>query len=73
MELTELSVDTLLSLSFVSVSEFTVYLGCQIVCVLLWEDLSVRDWLNSGVVVVLVDLTVDCLCGLFMSVRLDGL
>lgn len=41
--------------------------------VLLWENLSVLNWLDSGVVMILVDLSVNGFCCLLMSVRLDGL
>jgi hypothetical protein len=44
----------------------------EVVGVLLGQDLLVLDWLDSGVVVMLVDLPVYSLSGLLMAVRLDG-
>ena len=41
--------------------------------VLLWQLFSMGDWLHSGVVMMLMNLTVDSLLSLLMSVRLDGL
>lgn len=45
----------------------------KVVSVNLWQDNMVLDWLNSGVIVVLVHLPVNSLSCNFMSVWLDSL
>lgn len=57
----------------VAVVEFSAFHWYQVVGVLLGQDFFVGNRLDCGVVVVLVHLTVDCLCGFLVAVRLDGL
>ena len=72
-EATEFSLYTRASFLLVVMSEFFLHLWCKVVGVLLWEDLLVRDGLNSGVVVILVNLPIYCFGSFLMSVGLDGL
>jgi len=55
------------------VADLTVLGGDQVVSVLLREDLLVGNWLDCGVVVILMHLTVYSLNNLLMSMGLDGL
>lgn len=73
LELAELSSYPLRGLSFIVMSESLLDGVDKVVRVLLWKRLLVSDWLNSGVVVMLVHLSVDGLDCLLMSVWLDGL
>jgi len=57
----------------VAVVEFTVLDSAKLSLMLLREDLTVNDGLNSAVVVILVDLLVYSGVDLFVYVRLDSL
>lgn len=60
-------------LFLIVMTELFLDLRDEVMGVLLWKNFSVLNWLNGGVVVILVDFPVNGLSGLFMSVRLDGL
>lgn len=53
--------------------EAAVLHGDNVVVVLLGKNLAVLDWLHAGVVVVLVNLLVDCGDNLLTLLTLDGL
>jgi len=57
----------------VTVIELAVLDGTELGSVCLGEHLTVLDWLNSAVVVILVDLLVYCGVDLLVLVRLDRL
>jgi len=57
----------------VFVFELLLHHGLHLMAVLFREDLLVLDWLDGGVVVVLMDLAVDGFLRLFVECRLDTL
>lgn len=59
LELSLLSCETLLDVVVVAVLDLAVLDTGHLVRVLLWEDLTVAHWLDRGVVVILVHLTVN--------------
>jgi len=71
LELTKFSTHPAVRLGLVIMSEFALNLRQHVMDVLLGENLLVSNGLHSGVVVVLVDLSVDSLNSLLMFVRLD--
>jgi hypothetical protein len=73
LELGSLTLESLASLVVVAVVEFLVDGIFHHVVVLLREDLLMLDWLDGGVVMVLMDLAVDCLLDLLMATGLDVL
>jgi len=73
LELLKLSLDTCFSLSSVVVLELALNLRDKVVSVPLWQHLLGCYGLDSSVVVVLVNFSVDGLLGLLMSVWLDDL
>lgn len=73
LELAKLSRNARLSFVIVAVMNFAVLGREQIVSVLLRESLLVSDWLHSGVVMILMNLTFNSLSHLLMSVWLNGL
>jgi len=73
LELTKFSAYSAVCLFLVVMSEFALNLGQHVMDVLFWKNLLVSDGLYSSVVVVLVDLSVNCLNSLLMDVRLDNL
>lgn len=73
LKLLELSLHTLLCLSLVVVSELSLNLGDDVVNMLLRQLFSMLDWLNCGVVMILVNLSVNSLSGLLVSVGLHDL
>ena len=73
LELSSFSFESLTCLVVVAVMEFLVDDGLHLVVMLLGEDLLVLDWLDGGVVVILVDLAVDGFLDLLMSGGLDVL
>ena len=62
-----------LSSFVVAVIEIAVLRSGHSVPMLLWQDLSIFDWLDSIVVMVLVDLFIDRSIDLFMPCRLHCL
>lgn len=67
LELQTLLFQTGLDSLSVAVVVFTVLDWNDVVLMLLWENLTVLHWLHGGVVVVLVDLTVNGGGGLLMT------
>jgi hypothetical protein len=68
LELSSFGGKAFLDVAVVSVLDLTVLYSCHVVAVLLWENLTVLDRLNRGVVVVLVNFPVDgCLCLVMMD------
>jgi len=59
LELSSLSSETLLYVVVIAVLDVAVLNTGHLVGVLLWENLTILNWLDGGVVVILVDLTVD--------------
>jgi len=59
LELSGLSSKTLLYVVVISVCDFAVLNTGHLVGVLLWENLTILDRLNGGVVMILVDLTIN--------------
>lgn len=57
----------------VTMIKLTVLNTAKLGSVCLWKNLSVLDWLNSAVVVVLVYLLVNCRVDLLVLVRLHNL
>lgn len=57
----------------VTVVEFSVLNSAKLCSMLLGENLAVLHWLDSAVVVILVNFLVDGSVDLFMYVRLDNL
>ena len=72
LEAAELRRYSCLGILIVLMSELFVFDGDHVMMVLLREGLLVADWLNSGMVVVLVDFSVHCLGDILMSVRVDS-
>lgn len=58
-ELSLLSLKTLSYVVVIAVLDLTVLNTDNVVAVLLWKNLAVLDWLDGGVVMILVNLTVD--------------
>src|SRR4051794_31342578 len=56
---------------FVALIIFLVLHRSHSVMMFFWSDFTVLDWLNSGMVVVLVNLSVDGLLNLFMACGFD--
>lgn len=73
LELSGLSCETALDVGLVTVLERSVLDGDEVVVMLLGEDLTVLNGLDGGVVVVLVNLTVNGRGYVLMSVRGDSL
>jgi len=73
LELGSLCLETLLNLSIAAVLKLAVLDGSEVVVVLLGESLLVVDWLDRGVVVILVDLLVDDSGQVLVTVLVDGL
>ena len=82
LELGSFCGEALLYVSVIPVLDLAMLYTDHIVTMLLWENFPVLDWLNRGVMVVLVDLTVNgCLCllmvrslyGLIGDSRIDSL
>jgi len=71
LELCSFIVEALAGLFMVAVFEFAVLHGGWVVGVLFGKDFAVLDWLDGGVVVILVDFAVDCFCDLFVADGLD--
>ena len=67
LESAHLGIDTLLGVLVILVSVFLVLNGHHLMMVLLRESLLVADWLESGMVVVLVDLTIHGLSDILMA------
>lgn len=57
----------------ITVIELAVLNGTELGRVLLWQNLAVLNWLDSAVVVILVDLLVHCGVDFLVLVRLDCL
>jgi hypothetical protein len=57
----------------ITVIELAVLNGTELCSVLLWQNFAVLNWLNSAVVVILVDLLVYCCVYLLVLVGLDRL
>lgn len=68
LELQTLLLETGLDGGIVAVVLLALFNGSHLVDVLLWEDFTVLDGLHRGVVVVLVNLTVDGGSSLLMTV-----
>lgn len=66
LELSPLSLEALFDALIIAVLDLTVLNGSNIMAMLLREDFLVLDWLNSGMMVVLVYLTVNGCCGLLV-------
>lgn len=73
LELSTLSLEASLDVRVITVFEFAVLDGSHVVVVLLWELLGIVDWLDCGVVVVLVDLPVNGSSDILVTVLIDGL
>ena len=73
LELSSFSFESLTRLVFVAVMEFLVDYWLHLVMMLLGEDFLVLDWLDRGVIVILVDLAVDSFLDFLMSGGLDVL
>lgn len=73
LEVTEFGSESLLGLMLVLVVEFSFFGGQDVVGMLLRKSFLVRQRLNGGVVVMLMNLTVNSLGGFLVEVRLDGL
>jgi hypothetical protein len=73
LELSLLSSKGVLGVLMVAVVEFSVLDGTKFCGVCLRKNLTILNWLDSAVVVILVDLLVDGSVDLLMYVRLDGL
>lgn len=73
LELGTLGFEALLYVVLVAVLDVAVLDTCHLVGVLLWENLLVGDGLDRGVVVVLVNFTVDGGGNIFVSGWGDGL
>jgi len=73
LELSQFSLESLASLMLVAMVEFLLDDRLHLVVMLLWEDFLVLDGLDSGVVVILVDLTVNRFSEFLMSGGLDVL
>ena len=72
-ELGGLGLQTGSDVTLVAVLELTLLYGGNVVVVLLREDLLVHDWLDGGVVVVLVDLLVNGGLDVLMVMTVDRL
>jgi len=72
-ELSSLSSETLGDLTVVAVLELTVLNGTKVVVVLLWEDFTILDRLDRGVVVVLVNLLIESSLDILVTLTVDGL
>ena len=72
LELSGFSRKTLFCLALVLVMELAMLNWDHVVAVLLGKDLLVSQRLHGCVMMVLVDLTVNGLCDVFMTSRLDG-
>lgn len=72
-ELANLHINAALDSLVISMVELFLLDRNHLMRVLLWENFTVGNWLNSGVVMVLVNLPVDGLRSLLMSSRLDNL
>jgi len=66
LELSLLSSKTLLDVRIVTVLNVTVLSLVLAMVVFFWEDLTVLDGLDGGVVVILVNFTVYCLCNVLV-------
>ena len=66
LESAHLGGDTLLGVLVIFVSVFLVVSGHHLMMMLLRKNLLVADWLDSGMVVVLVNLTVHSLGDILM-------
>jgi len=73
LEVGHLSGKALLGTGLIVVMKFAVLGGEDVVCVLLGQYLLGSQGLDSGVVVMLNDLSVDSLCSLLVNMGLDGL
>lgn len=73
LELRTLGLEASLDVRVVTVFEFAVLDRSHVVVVLLWKLLGVVDWLDCGVVVVLVDLPVNGSSDILVTVLVDGL
>lgn len=73
LELSTLLLEASLDGSRVPVVKFTVLYGHNVVVVLFGKHLTVLDWLDGGMKVILVDFTINGSGGLFMAVLGDGL
>lgn len=59
LELGCFPVESRFDLCWVGMFEFLVLDACHLVGVLLWKNLSILNWLNGGVVMILVNLSVN--------------
>ena len=66
-ELSSLRIKSLLHVVIVSVVDLFMLNTSKVVLVLLWKNLFVLNWLDGGVVMILVDLTINGSGGLLMS------
>jgi len=73
LELTKFSTHSAVCLFLVVMSELALNFGQHVMDMLLWKNFLMGNGLHCGVVMVLVDLSVNCLNSLLMSVRLDNL
>jgi hypothetical protein len=59
--------EAFLDVRVVAVLDVAVLYTSHLMSVLFWEDLTVLDGLGSGVMVVLMDFSIDSCCGLLVS------
>lgn len=73
LELSTLCIELASDIVCIVVLESAVLCWSDLVVVLLFSDGTVCHWLNSGVMVILVDLTVDSSCDTVLVRPVDGL
>lgn len=73
LELSLLGLQSLLDVVIVAVVDLLVLDGSHVVVVHLWQSLFMSDRLDGGVMVILVDFTVDDLLGLLVMSTSDML
>lgn len=72
LELAKLGAHPSMRLCLVVVLELPFNLRNKVMSVLLGKCLFMSDWLNSSVIVMLMDFSVNGLCAFLMAMRLDG-
>ena len=73
LESCDLLCQAVLGALVISVMEFYAFDFLGLVYVLFWEYFLVLEWLDRDMVVVLIDVTVDDLCGLLVTSFNDSL
>ena len=73
VEAQSLLLETCLECLILTVMVLAVLHGNDVVRMLLWLYHTVLHWLNSGVIVILMHLAVDCSSCFIMTMFLDGL